>query len=86
LYVNYIRVIGQANTISNLSGDLDKEICNLENIMMNAGGNWKEPASQVFQRQLAAKQAIAYGIKKKQSYNTETHIERRNLLWQKNGQ
>lgn len=50
--INYSQVIGQANTISNLSGDLDKEIRNLESISTSVGGNWKGPASQAFQRHL----------------------------------
>jgi len=50
--INYGQVIGQANTIRNLSGDLEREIKKLENILTNVRGNWKGPASQAFQRHL----------------------------------
>jgi WXG100 family type VII secretion target len=50
--INYDQVIRQANTISNLSDDLKKEINKLDNILTNVRSNWKGPASQEFQRHL----------------------------------
>lgn len=50
--INYGQVIGQANTINNLSGDLDREIQKIENILNSIGSNWKGPASTAYQNHL----------------------------------
>ncbi len=51
--INYSRVISQANSMNNLSGDLSSEIRRLENMLSEARSNWKGPASETFQRQLS---------------------------------
>lgn len=50
--INYSQVVGQANTINNLSGDLDREIQKLENMLNSVGSNWKGPASTAYQNHL----------------------------------
>ena len=50
--INYSRVISQANQINTLSGDLNREIANLENLLSQIKSEWKGPASEAFQRQL----------------------------------
>lgn len=50
--INYSRVISQANSMGNLSGDLSSEIRKLENMLSEARSVWKGPASETFQRQL----------------------------------
>lgn len=50
--INYGQVIGQANTINNLSGDLDREIQKLDNILNSVRSNWKGPASVAYQNHL----------------------------------
>lgn len=50
--INYRQVVGQANRISNLSGDLDREISKLENIFHAMENNWKGPASNEFKKHL----------------------------------
>jgi WXG100 family type VII secretion target len=50
--INYRQVVGQANTISNLSGDLEREIRKLEDILSSVKSNWKGPASTAYQRHL----------------------------------
>lgn len=47
--INYSQVVGQANTINNLSGDLDREIQKLESILNSVRTNWKGPASTAYQ-------------------------------------
>lgn len=50
--INYGQVIRQANTINNLSTDLDREVRSLENILTNIRSDWKGPASIAFQKHL----------------------------------
>lgn len=51
--INYNQVVRQANTMSELSGDLDKEIKNLDNLLSSVRSNWKGPASTAFQNHLS---------------------------------
>lgn len=51
--INYNKVVRQANTMSELSGDLDKEIKNLDNLLSSVRSNWKGPASTAFQNHLS---------------------------------
>lgn len=50
--INYEQVVGQANTIHNLSDDLSKEIQKLENVLDSIRLNWKGPASTAYQNHL----------------------------------
>lgn len=50
--INYSRVISQANSINNLSHDLEREIRRLEEVLADVKKNWVGPASQVYQKQL----------------------------------
>ena len=50
--INYTQVVNQANTINNLSGDLDREIQKLDSILSSVRSNWRGPASTAFQNQL----------------------------------
>ncbi|MBQ8002167.1 MAG: WXG100 family type VII secretion target [Clostridia bacterium] len=51
--INYSRVISQANSMSNLAGDLSSEIRKLEGMLSDVRSNWKGPASEAYQRQLS---------------------------------
>ena len=50
--INCGQVVGQANTIDNLSSDLDREIQKLDNILNSVRSNWKGPASTAYQNHL----------------------------------
>jgi WXG100 family type VII secretion target len=50
--INYNQVVGQANAICDLSGDLDREIQKLENILNSVESSWKGPASTAYQNHL----------------------------------
>lgn len=52
--INYPKVISQANTMSELSNDLSREIAILENILNDVRNDWKGPASEAYQSQLLA--------------------------------
>lgn len=50
--INYSQVIRQADTINNLSVDLDREIQRLDSILTSLQSNWRGPASTAFQNHL----------------------------------
>lgn len=50
--INYNKVISQANSMSELSGDLNVEIRKLEDLLARIKREWYGPASDAFQKQL----------------------------------
>lgn len=50
--INYNKVISQANSISDLSRDMDTEIRKLEDLLSQVKREWYGPASDAFQKQL----------------------------------
>lgn len=50
--INYRQVVGQANKINSLSGDLGREISRLEQMLGAMGTHWKGPASNEFKKHL----------------------------------
>lgn len=50
--INYTQVLNQADTIQNLSGNLEQEIQKLDRILTSVKSNWKGPASTEFQNHL----------------------------------
>ena len=50
--INYNKVISQANSMSELSGDLNTEIRKLEDLLARIKREWYGPASDAFQKQL----------------------------------
>lgn len=50
--INYSRVMSQANSMNNLSSNLNSEIRKLDNMLNEIKSNWKGPASSAYQLQL----------------------------------
>ena len=50
--ITYNAVMAQANNISSLSGELSREIFQLEDVLTMVRRDWKGPASEAFQKQL----------------------------------
>ena len=50
--INYNKVVGQANQISDLASDLNNEIAKLEGLLDRIKREWYGPASEAFQGQL----------------------------------
>lgn len=50
--INYNKVISEANSMSELSGDLNTEIRKLEDLLARIKREWYGPASDAFQKQL----------------------------------
>lgn len=50
--INYSKVISQANSMQNLSSDLNTEIRKLEDLLSHIKREWKGPASEAFQKEL----------------------------------
>ena len=50
--INYGQVVGQANEISNLANDLNREVQKLESILSTIQSGWKGPASTAYQNHL----------------------------------